>query len=100
MADTDIDRRTLTSQSRIAVAPNQVSCDLAGDTAIVNLKNGVYYGLDTVGTHVWNQLRHPVTFEDLCGALMQRYDVDRLRLEADMRTFLRELAEQGLIEIT
>ena len=91
---------TLTSQSRIAIARHQVSCDLADETAIVNLENGVYYGLDTVGTHVWNRLRQVTTFGELCDSLIQDYDVEASRLEADMGSFLRELAEQGLIEIT
>ncbi len=90
----------LTSQSRIAIAADQVSCGLGGETAIVNLKNGVYYGLDAVGTYVWNRLGGTVTFGELCDSLMRTYDVDECRVEADMRTFLRELADQGLIEIT
>jgi hypothetical protein len=96
----DTSGSTLTSHSRIATARHQVSCDLAGETAIVNLENGVYYGLDTVGTHVWNRLARVTTFGELCDSLIQDYDVDASRLEADMRSFLRELVEQGLIEIT
>ena len=96
----DTPSRALTSDSRIAIAPDQVSCDLAGETAIVNLRNGVYYGLDTVGTHVWNRLGQTMTFGELCDSLLREYDVDESRLEDDMRTFLRALSEQGLIEIT
>lgn len=99
MADTP--STALSSQSRIAIAQHQASCDLAGETAIVNLKNGVYYGLDPVGTHVWNRLgRVTTTFGELCDGLIEEYDVEKSRLEADLRSFLRELADQGLIEIT
>jgi hypothetical protein len=100
VADTDKPRRALTPDSRIALSKDQVSCDLAGEMAIVNLNNGVYYGLDPVGARVWNLLREPVTFEDLCGSLIHDYHVDAPRLEADMRTFLAELADQGLVDIT
>ena len=100
VADTDKPRRALTPHSRIALSKDQVSCDLAGEMAIVNLNNGVYYGLDPVGARVWNLLREPVTFEDLCGSLSHDYHVDGLRLEEDMRTFLAELADQGLVDIT
>lgn len=92
--------RALTSQSRIAIARCQVSCDLAGETAIVNLENGVYYGLDAVGSRIWNRLAKITTFGELRDSLIQDYDVEASRLEADMRSFLRELAEEGLIEIT
>ena len=96
---TDNPSTALTSKSRIKVAQHQASCDLAGETAIVNFKNGVYYGLDPVGTQVWNRLGRITTFGELCDSLIADYDVEKSRLEADIRSFLGELAEQGLIEI-
>ena len=100
VADTDTSRGALTAHSRIALSKDTVSCDLAGEMAIVNLSNGVYYGLDAVGARVWALLRQPATFENLCGSLLRDYHVDGPQLEADMRTFLAELAEQGLVDIT
>ena len=91
---------TLSHESRIALSKEQASCDLAGETAIVNLKSGVYYGLDPMGTHVWKLLHEPVTFGGLCESLMREYDVDGARLETDMRAFLRDLADHGLVDIT
>jgi len=100
MADTDGCRRTLTSDSRITVAKNQTCCDLEGEMAIVNFDNGVYYGLDPTGTRIWNLLRQPSTIAELCDTLAGVYDVDRSTLESDVRAFVRDLADQGLVEIT
>ena len=100
MADTDGRRRMLTSGSRITLAKNQTSCDLEGEMAIVNFDNGVYYGLDPTGARIWNLLREPATIEELCDMLAGVYDVDRSTLESDVRAFLRDLADQGLVEIT
>ncbi len=100
MADTEKNRRTLTSDSRITLSKNQASCDLTGEMAIVNFDNGVYYGLDHTGARVWNLLRESLTLEELCNALARVYDVERSRLESDIRAFLDVLAEQGLVEIT
>ena len=38
---------------------DQVSCDLAGEAAILNIKSGVYYGLDPVGARIWNLMQEP-----------------------------------------
>lgn len=100
MADTHPVRSTLSPASRIALSKDQASCDLAGETAIVNLTSGVYYGLDSMGTHVWTLLHEPVTFAGLCESLMRDYDVDGSRLETDMRAFLCDLADHGLVDIT
>lgn len=90
----------LSADTRLVLSSEQVSCDLGGEAAIVNLKNGVYYGLDPVGARVWNLLRGPITFAQLLDALLCVYEVERLMLESDMRTFLNQLAEQGLVEIS
>ena len=92
--------RTLTADSRIARSKDQVSCDLAGEMAIVNLANGVYYGLDPTGARIWNLLGDTLTFDELCHALVGVYEVDPSRLENDVRAFVGDLADQGLVDIT
>jgi hypothetical protein len=95
-----MDTARLSEQSRIVVAKDQVSCDLAGEAAILNLKNGVYYGLDRVGARIWNLLQQPTTLSQLRDTLQADYDVDGPTLESDIRDLLSKLAEQGLIDIT
>jgi hypothetical protein len=90
----------LSLESRIVLSKDQVSCDLAGEAAIVNLKNGVYYGLDPVGARIWNLAREPITVAQILDALLRDYEVDRLTLESDVRHFVRQLAEHGLVEIS
>src|SRR5205807_1943355 len=91
---------SLSNESRIVVAKDQVSCDLAGEAAILNLKNGVYYGLDPVGARIWNLVQEPKTFDELRQTLLGEYEVEAARLEQDLRDLLAKLAEQGLVEIT
>jgi len=85
--------------SRIAASKDQVSCDLAGEAAILNLKSGVYFGLDPVGARVWSLLQKPVTLAEICDTLTQEYDVERDRLEADLRELISDLTEHGLVQI-
>ena len=99
MGDDPSARLPLSAESRIVLSKDQVSCDLAGEAAIVNLKNGVYYGLDQVGARIWNLMREPVTFAQILDSLLHDYEVDRPTLESDLRLFVNQLAEQGLVEI-
>ena len=89
----------LRDESRIAVSANQVSCDLAGEAAILNLKNSVYYGLDPVGASVWNLIQEPKTFAEIRRVLLGIYEVDSSQLESDLQALLGQLSEQGLIDI-
>src|ERR1700730_14483347 len=56
---------SLADHSRVEAVPDQVSCDLAGEAVILNLKNGIYFGLDPVGARIWSLIQKPTTFADL-----------------------------------
>ena len=85
--------------ARIVAAKNQMSCDLAGETAILNLNNGVYYGLDPVGGRIWTLIQQPMSLGQLRDALLAEYDVDRATVEADLAALMTRLVEEGLAEI-
>ncbi len=87
-------------ESRVIASKDQVSCDLEGEAAILNLKNSVYYGLDPVGARVWQLIQEPMTLGQIHDILQAEYDVEAAQLEADIRDLVEQLAEQGLVEIT
>ena len=90
---------SLSQQSVIVVARDQVSCDLGGEAAILNIRNGVYYGLDPVGAHVWNLLRTPQKVAEICDAVLRAYDVEPERCRHDVDSLLEDLLAEGLIEV-
>jgi hypothetical protein len=90
----------LTDLSRIAATTNQVSSEMDGETVILNLENGVYYGLALVGARIWHLVQERTTFAEVRDTLLAEYDVHAMSFEADLRTLLAQLAEEGLVEIT
>jgi len=89
----------LLKETRVVASQEQVSCDLGGEAAILNLKNGIYYGLDPVGARVWNLIQQPRTLAELREILVAEYDVDAARVESDIRHLLRQLLDNELVEI-
>lgn len=89
--------RSFCDDARIIISEEQVSADLGGDAAILNLKNGVYYGLDSVAARVWNLIQQPKTFRELRDILIEEYEVDGPRLESDLQNLLNQFADQGLV---
>jgi len=83
----------------IVATSEQVSCDVEGDAAILNLKNGVYYGLNPMGARIWTLIQKPKQVRQLRDQLLSEYEVDATRLEMDVRRLLTDLAEHGLIEV-
>ncbi|MCA1602950.1 MAG: nucleotidyltransferase family protein [Acidobacteria bacterium] len=56
---------TLREQSLVVAAKDQVSCDLAGEAAILGLRDGVYYGLD-LQPYESSQAVHAITTTRPC----------------------------------
>lgn len=90
---------TLSGQSIIVVVKDLVSCDLAGEAAVLNLNNGIYYGLNPLGTRVWNLVQESKKVDQIRDILLEEYEVDPARCESDLLKLLGELADRGLIEV-
>ena len=80
-------------------AKDQVSSDLGGEVAILDLKAGVYYGLDAVGARIWSLIQEPITVNEIRDILLEEYEVEPERCEHDLLALLRRLADEGLVEV-
>jgi len=90
---------TLNDRSLLVAASEQVSCDIGSQMAILNLKSGIYYGLDAVGCRLWDLVQSPTPLSEIEGALLAEYDVEPSRLRPEIRDLCQTLARAGLIEI-
>lgn len=89
----------MSNDTIVVAAEDQVSSDLGGEVAILDLKVGVYYGLDEVGARVWELIQEPKSVGDVRDVLVEEYDVAPERCERDLFALLERLAERGLIEV-
>lgn len=87
------------SSGLISIAKDQISSDLAGEAVILNLQSGTYYGLNTVGSRVWQLLQTPQTLDRLRTAILEEYQVDEQTCDRDLVALLQELETAGLIEV-
>jgi hypothetical protein len=78
---------------------DQVSSDLGGEVAILDLKAGVYYGLDAVGARIWSLIQEPRTVNEIRDILLEEYEVEPERCERDLLVLLQRLADEGIIEV-
>jgi Coenzyme PQQ synthesis protein D (PqqD) len=88
----------LESSTVLRRSSRQVSCDLDGEAAILNLDRSVYFGLKGVAAHVWAALETPQPVADLNRMVCKEFDVDADRCAVDLMKFLAALQEAGLVE--
>src|ERR1700746_322835 len=83
----------------VAAVKDQVSCALNGDTVILHLGSGTYYGLNAVGSTVWDLIQEARTIAEIHDRLLQQYEADAAECERDLRNVLDALSKAGLVEL-
>jgi len=86
-------------RGRVRPAPDVVFRELGGEMVLLNLKSGVYYGLNETGTQMWTLLVELKDPGRVVEALEREYAASREQLEGDLRELLGTLRAKGLIEL-
>ena len=85
--------------STIVQSSDQVSCDLDGETVLMSIEKGMYYGMDPIASRIWELILEPHSVVDLCNTLLAEYEVEREPCEQQVHDFLQTLQEEGLIVV-
>jgi hypothetical protein len=72
--------------------------ELDGEIVVLDLRGSAYFQLNGAGTHLWRRLVDGCQRPDLERSLVEHYDVDRERAEADVETFLSDLRAHRLLD--
>jgi hypothetical protein len=89
----------VSDRATVVAASDLLASEFGDELIILNLRDGVYYGLEDVGTRIWQLLQRPISVPALRDALVTEFEVDPVRCEHDVRILLSELADKGLVEI-
>ncbi len=88
-----------TLTSRVRIAEDVLFRELEGESVLLHLDTGLYYGLDEVGTRMWTALAASGTIRAACERLLPEYEVAREDLERDLLRLTDELASCRLLEV-
>ena len=86
-------------QSVISRNPEIIHSAMDGEVVMMSVDQGLFFGIDTIGTHIWNLLETPVKVEELIEKLMSRYKVEKADCENDTLLFLNDMLLKKVILI-
>lgn len=90
----------MTLSDRIAVSQDVIARDVGGETVLLHLDSGTYFGLNAVGGRIWQMLDSAsATVGDLATAITEEFDVSQAEAEADILDLARNLLDQGLVDV-
>ena len=79
------------------ISTNVVTANAEGELVLLHRKTGQFYGLDSVGTKVWQLLEQPRCLEQLVVALQAEYGVAEEVLRTDLHALLLSLEAAQLV---
>jgi hypothetical protein len=85
---------------KIEISEDVLFQEVGGETVLLDLHSEQYFGLDAVGTRIWQLLGEGAGAEAVVEVLLAEYEVERETLAADVAELLDRLAEAGLIRLT
>jgi hypothetical protein len=87
-----------TLQQRAIVPEAVITRELDGETILLNLDTGIYFGLDKVGTDIWRAIVAAATLDDALAQVQAEYDVEPGTLRTDFLRLVDELLAKGLLQ--
>lgn len=90
---------TLSLDTIVRQHPDQISTDMDGETVMMNIESGAYFGLNAVGSDVWDQMATPTSIADICAGVTTRFEVDPATCQADVLALVADLHQRNLVQL-
>jgi hypothetical protein len=87
---------SVTLDSQVMAAEDAVFRELDGQSVLLNLATGMYFGLDAVGTHVWQLAESDGSLREVCRRMIVEYEAEPAAIERDLLALAETLVVKGL----
>ena len=83
----------------ITLSPDVISQEVSGETVLLDLESENYFGLDEVGTRIWQLIESAGDLEAIFKTLLEEYDVEEEELLGDLSDLVGEIEKLGLVKL-
>jgi dynactin complex subunit len=82
----------------IKISDTVLSSQLGDESVILDHQHGLYFGLDGVGSFVWEKIQEKeMTVAEIKEAVLEEFDTDEATADKDIEALLVQLKEENLI---
>lgn len=89
----------LSIASQVRISDDVIFNNLQGEMVLLNLKTGIYFGLDPVGSRAWQLIQDHGRLGPVRDAMLEEYEVAADRIWKDLQNLVTRLSENGLVEV-
>jgi len=84
---------------KITFADTVFAQEVDGEMVLLDMNSENYFGLDEVGTAIWQAMQEKETLQEVLDVLLEQYEVESDVLEKDLADFVAKLVESELVEV-
>ena len=93
------DRSTLDESSVIVAVDHATSAQVEGESVILDMEEGVYYGLNPTGSRIWEAIQEGRRVEEVVSVILEQYDVEPEKCRKDVVSLIKRLEKNDLVKI-
>jgi hypothetical protein len=94
-----VKKREIGSDTILQRKQDQLFSEIDGEVVMLSVENSEYYGMDKVGSRIWQLIEKPVALKQLIEILLDEYEVAEEQCKKDTLMFIEQLIEKDLVKI-
>ena len=86
--------------TRVERVPDALFQEMEGETVFLEMASGEYYGIDDVGSRMWQALEDTENVESAVQRLLGEYRVEESVLRRDLAELIEKMRAAGLVTVS
>lgn len=88
----------ITLSSRVMRHAGVIDAEADNEIVALNVEEGTCFGLNRVGSRIWNLIESPMYVADICAILLREYNIDSTTCEQQVVEMLEGLRAERLVD--
>jgi len=89
----------ITIDTKVQQNLSMIASKIDNETVMMDIDSGKYFGVDTVGTDIWDKIETPTTLTKVCDLLQKEYNVENDKCRESVLKLMNKMYSQGLVTI-
>lgn len=85
--------------TKITFSDSVFAQEVDGEMVLLDMNSENYFGLDEIGTAIWQGMQEKETLQEVFELLLKQYDVEPDLLKKDLLAFVDKLIEHGIVNV-
>lgn len=93
------DTKSIGLETQLCIPDHVLFQTMDGSSALLNMDSEYYFGLDPIGTQIWQALERSDTLGEAVQSVQSQYDVSLETLTQDAIELVQSLIMAGLLDL-